>query len=74
MDNFSRLVNYFISTDQLGDYDLLDYSITLYGIPNQVDVIQKIHQDIRKITSKYKLVVTDLKEEFTNIKILDIDL
>lgn len=74
MDNFSRLINHFIATKQLGDYDPANQSITLYDIPSKPSVFAKIHQDIRNITKKYRIVITNTDTGLNNVKILDIDL
>lgn len=74
MNNFYKLVDHFIQTDELGDYNEEDYSITLYDIENQPSIIRRIEQDIQKITRKYKFIVLNPMGEITNVKILDIDL
>lgn len=74
MDNFNKLVEHFIFTGDLGDYNKDNYSITLYDIRRDPVVIEDIKRRINEITTKYKFVVLHTTREFTNIKILDIDL
>ncbi len=70
---FDKLVDMFLSTDELGHFNDKEYSIMLYGIENKREVIDDIKSRIDSVTNKYKLVVLD-KEEKPNINILDIGL
>ena len=69
--NFDKIISVI---DYLGDYDTEKYSITLYDVPNTKNVFNKIKSDIESITKKYKWIVLSPKQDYTNIKILDIDL
>lgn len=71
---FEQLVDHFIGNSQLGDYDQDRWSITLYDIPNRKEIIDMIHRDIRKVTQKYKLIITQPNEKISNVNILDIGL
>lgn len=71
---YDALVDYFISTDQLGHYDSGAFSIALYGIKNDAKTLKEIKKGIEKLTKKYKLLVLDEKSEYTNVNILDIEL
>ncbi len=74
MDNFEQLVIHFIRTEELGDCDAENFSITLYGILNEEKTIDRIRSEIEGVTKRFKMIVLDPGEEWTNIKILDIDL
>lgn len=72
--NINKLVDHFISTDQLGHYDSDKHSITLYDISNTSSEFRKIKNAIDGITKKYKIIILSPDKSFTNINILDIDL
>lgn len=74
MREFNQLIDHFINTNELGDFNEANYSITLYDIKNEDKVLSKIKKNIDTITHKYKFIVLSPKEEYTNIKILDINL
>ena len=77
MNNFNKLVNYFIEASELGSgmhYDNNNFSIMLYDIPNSKEKINQIKEQINEITKNYKLVVLNPNQLFSNINILDIDL
>lgn len=59
---------------KFGHYNPDNYSICLYAAFNKPEVLQEIRNKIDAITTNYKFIVLDPKEEFTNINILDIDL
>jgi hypothetical protein len=60
--------------DYLGDYDSEQCHITLYGVPNEKRIIDELKRKINAITTKYKFIILDPKEDYTNIKILDVNL
>lgn len=74
MNNYQKLVDYFISTNELGHHNVSNHSICLYDIRNNPLVIIELEKRIRKITKKFKLVILNPKEKISNISILDIDL
>jgi hypothetical protein len=74
MTNFEKLVDLFNESGELGHYDELNYSITLYDIDNQPSIIESIRRRANRITKNYTLIVTDKERPTTNVKILDIDL
>ena len=74
MKKFHQLVDYFIETGELGDYNPNDLSITLYDIANDKKTLSDIQQRIESITKKYKFIVVDNDSQYTNIKILNIEL
>jgi len=71
---FDQLVFHFIRTNELGDYNAENFSITLYGILNDEKHIERIRSEIEVITKHFKMIVLNPGEKCTNIKILDIDL
>lgn len=53
-DAFDKLIEYFIETDQLGDYNKTKRSITLYDQKNDVTTKAKIRE-------RYRLYVNHLQ-------------
>lgn len=71
---FNLLVDIFLKSDELGHYDLDNYSICLYDIPTNPSSIQSVVDRIDNVTKKYKIIINTPYESVTNIQILDIDL
>lgn len=74
MSNFEKLVDLFSESGELGHCNELNYSITLYDIENQPNIIDSIRKRANRVTKNYTLIVTDPAQPITNVKILDIDL
>ena len=75
MENkFNRVINLPIIERYLGDYDSNNLSITLYDVPNNQKELNKIKQEVGKVTNRFRLVVLSPKDNSTNIKLLDIGL
>ena len=75
MENkFNRVINLPIIERYLGDYDSNNLSITLYDVPNNQKELNKIKQEVGKVTNRFRLVVLSPKDNSTNIKFLDIGL
>ena len=74
-NNFEKLIDYFISTKELGHYDESKNLICLYDVINSEKEIKRIKTEIEKITKKYKLILLELDKQSNcrNINILDID-
>lgn len=72
--NYEKLIDHFIETDELGHYNKEDYSICLYDIKTEENIIRDLNRRIQNITTNYKLIVLDKSEKRSNINILDIDL
>lgn len=73
-DKYHQLVDKFISTGELGHYNLDNKSIMLYDIENQEKVLSRIKNDISLITRNFKFIVLNPSQPITNINILDIEL
>jgi hypothetical protein len=71
MTTFDKLINVL---PYLGDYNKDKSQITLYNVLNKVPIHEGIKNIINEITTKYKYIILDPKEERTNVKILDIDI
>lgn len=69
---FDTIISHFLDADQLGDYDSVRLSLTLYCIPNNAIEINKIKLYINSMGVKHKIIILSPDEETTNIKILDI--
>lgn len=69
---FNEIINHFLKTNQLGDFDGLKSSLTLYDIPNNPKEINEIKKYMDSISIGYKIVILSKNEETTNIKLLDI--
>ena len=54
-------------------YNTRNYSICL-TLENKKEVLNATRKRIDAITKKYKFIVLDPKEQFTNVNVLDIDL
>ena len=75
MENkFNRVINLPIIESYLGDYDSNNLSITLYDVPNNQKELNKIKQEVGKVTNRFRLVALSPKDNSTNIKLLDIGL
>lgn len=73
MENkFNRVINLPIIESYLGDYDSNNLSITLYDVPNNQKELNKIKQEVGKVTNRFRLVALSPKDNSTNIKLLDI--
>jgi hypothetical protein len=71
--NYNKLVDLFLELKQLGHFDEENRLICLYDILNEPKIILGIKNEIEKITKKYKLVVLEKEDTYTNINILDIE-
>lgn len=72
-NELDQLIKMFLATGELGSWSR-NYSICLHGIMNHPIVFDEIRHRIETITTKYKFIVLDPGEDFTNINILDIGL
>lgn len=69
---FNAIIDHFLKTNQLGDFDALKSSLTLYDIPNNSKEINEIKKYMHSISIGYKIVILSKNEKTTNIKLLDI--
>ncbi len=67
-----QVVEHFLETEQLGDYDELSSSLTLYAVPNNPKNIDDIKKYMTSVTIRHQVIVLSPDEELSNIKILDI--
>lgn len=73
-EKYNQLVDLFLESKQLGHFDEENRLICLYDVLNEKDIIENIVKQIESITKKYKLLVLDKNEIYTNIQILDIEI
>lgn len=69
---FNAIIDHFLMTDQLGDFDEAKSSLTLYDIPNKPEEINEIKKYMDDIPIGYKIVIVSKNGKTTNIKLLDI--
>jgi len=73
-DNFDKIIDCFMETGELGDYDRENHSITLYGVENNISNNNRVRNLLNRITKNYKIIILSPDDETTNIKITDIDI
>ncbi len=73
-DNFDKIIDCFIETGELGDYDRENHCITLYGVENNINNNNRVRNLLNRITKNYKITILSPDDDVTNIKILDIDI
>ena len=71
---YDALVNHFITTGELGHYNVEEWSIMLYGIPNNEEKIRLIKSAVSLIVRTSRIIILDPNSATTNISILDIEL